>query len=236
MLDLLLPELQELIFKRIKFELGRSINKHFKALADKLELNRKRPILVSKKCAMTYLDTIPIEFSYLSVITGSDLSPLEFRFVEIENRLYLSCLNIKCKLGKCDCSHDRRARLRGLTSIEERKHYLEKLDFGYFQSGTKHVFLPGYKFIEHSVMQHPLSKTDPKFLVKIITISIDYYMHIIRSIIDKNIRNNRVLEIFFKNIRRELNIAEEYKVSTKTGLCSDLDAITAKIEKIYSFD
>ena len=39
MLELLLPELQELIFQHIPFNLSRSINKHFKQLADKIELN-----------------------------------------------------------------------------------------------------------------------------------------------------------------------------------------------------
>ena len=57
--DDLFPELHELIFSYINYTGSRSLNKYYKMIADKIEINNKNPIIVSKLKFIKYLKTYP---------------------------------------------------------------------------------------------------------------------------------------------------------------------------------
>ena len=64
-------ELNEIIFKQVSFETGRSINKYYKNLTDKIELSRRTPIIFTLKKSINDINSYPRYISYITINKSS---------------------------------------------------------------------------------------------------------------------------------------------------------------------
>jgi hypothetical protein len=208
MLDILPVEIQELIFNYLPFETGRSLNKHYQEIVNKIETRNLSPVIITKSIVNKYLDKRPsvIMFTIINSATGTSTR----RSVKVTEEVYI---NDFCKIGECKCEYVYQ------TNLAEIKEKLNKLEYDYFfldknlnmskarffldknLKMSKATFLPHYSFIKYAVKTHPLAKINYTYRNSKIRATIKYYY-------DKLLPYSFLLEIFTSWTSRALDIKE----------------------------
>jgi hypothetical protein len=209
MLDVIPVEIQELIFNYLPFETGRSLNKHYQEIANKIETRNLSPVIITKSIVNKYIDKRPsvIMFSVINSATGTSTQ----RSVKVTEEGYI---NDFCKIGECICGSVYQ------TTLAEIKEILNKLEYDYFLLDknikmSKATFLPLYSFIECAVDAHPLTKINNTYRKFKINATIKYYY-------DKLLPYSFLLKTFTRRTSNALDIKE------------NIDDPNVLMEKIYA--
>ena len=171
MFESLVQDVQIVILKEIPFSIGRGINKYFKILADKIELERDKYILITEDMILNFLNSDPTSFSYM---IKSDTGLIKYKYRKSLNNYYI-CNKSQCLIESCQCNYHNPPRF-----IEDLRSYYQNdsknCDIWKFYS-----IIPGYDIIEFSIMNHPLALVNKKFFIKRLKSTIDYYINTIKQ-------------------------------------------------------
>jgi hypothetical protein len=208
MLDIVPVEIQELIFNYVPFETGRSLNKHYQQMANKIETRNLLPVIITKSIVNKCVDKRPSVIIFSITNTGNVTTT--YRFVKVTREGYVADL---CKIGECKCKHVHK------TNLAQIKEILNKLECDYVfldenLKMSKATFLPHYSFIECAVDVHPLAKINNTYRNAKISATIKYYY-------DKLLPYSSLLETFTRWTSRALDIKE------------NIDDQNRLMEKIY---
>jgi hypothetical protein len=88
MLGILPEEIQETIFEYLPFKIGRSVNKHYQKIADKIETRNVSPIMVTKSIVDKYINESPTVI--LFSIIHSTRETITQRSIKVKEDLYVN--------------------------------------------------------------------------------------------------------------------------------------------------
>ena len=188
MFESLVQDVQIVILLEVPFSIGRGINKYFKSLADKIELERDKHILITEDMILKFLNSDTSSFSYM--VKYNDGGRSYFKYRKILNRYHL-CRKGNCIGESCQCNDKELS-----YSIDEIKTQLQN-------SHIRQLIMPGYDIINFLVLNHPLALDNKKFVVKRLKSTIAYYINIMQSL---NSDQDFYIEGFLKILCSNLNI------------------------------
>ena len=222
MLNLLPFDIQREILLYIDYRLFRSLNNHYKQLTDQFELQVQTsiPFIITKSLVLDYINTEPQLMTYCIICKNQDQKILDIGYHK-KRKDYILCNYKKCIENECKCRI--RCYERFPISLNKLLNILmNDFDYNYYTTRKcKDWFIPGYEFIEYSIMKHPLVQmniTDDNilFIIQGFKKMITYYIKLIQLSTRPFNKNNAIL-MYIKILKQSLirhskNNSDEYRI------------------------